>query len=100
MRHFLQTDRVLVYRFEPDLSGVIAVESLQSNVQSVFGHKIKDPCFTNKHLKRYKQGQSHIVNNVNTAQLATCYREVLQKFGVLANLVVPIVASKVIYGDF
>ena len=98
VRHFLQTDRVLVYRFEPDLSGVIAVESVTSNAQSVFGHKIKDPCFADKHLERYKQGQSHIVNNVNTAKLATCYREVLEEFGVQANLVVPIIASKELWG--
>ena len=98
VRHFLQTDRVLVYRFEPDLSGVIVVESVTSNAPSVFGHKIKDPCFADKHLERYKQGQSHIVNNVNTAQLATCYREVLEEFGVQANLVVPIIASKELWG--
>lgn len=98
VRQFLQTDRVLLYRFEPDLSGVIAVESVGKNVTSVFGHKIKDPCFAEKHLRRYKQGESHVVNNVNTAQLATCYREVLQEFEVQANLVVPIVATEELWG--
>jgi len=32
VRQFLQNDRVLIYRFEPDLSGVIVVESLPRSI--------------------------------------------------------------------
>ena len=98
VREFLNTDRVLIYRFEPDLSGVIAVESANPAVQSVFGHQIKDPCFTARHLKRYKQGRVHVIEDIETAKLASCYRDVLKKFEVRANLVVPIVANKELWG--
>ncbi len=98
VRQFLQTDRVLIYRFEPDLSGVIAVESVRKPAQSVYGHKIEDPCFADKHLERYKQGRVHIINDVSTAELTPCYGEVLKNFGVRANLVVPIVASEELWG--
>jgi GAF domain-containing protein len=98
VRQFLQTDRVVIYRFEPDLSGVIVVESVTENTQSVFGHRLHDPCFTDKHLERYKQGQIHVVEDVEQAQLVACYSDVLKKFGVKANLVVPIVANDRLWG--
>ena len=98
VRQFLQSDRVLIYRFEPDLSGVIAVESSTETTRSVYGRKIEDPCFAQKHLERYQQGHVHIVNNVQTAQLAACYQQVLEDFGVQANLVVPIIAQDELWG--
>ena len=98
VREFLQADRVLIYRFEPDLSGVIAVESTAKTAQSVFGRRIKDPCFAEKHLDRYRQGKVHVVNNVKTNNLAPCYQKVLKEFGVRANLVVPIIANQELWG--
>jgi GAF domain-containing protein/anti-sigma regulatory factor (Ser/Thr protein kinase) len=98
VRQFLQTDRVVIYRFEPDLSGVIVVESVTENTQSVFGYRLHDPCFTDKHLERYKQGKIHVVEDVEQAELATCYSDVLKKFDVKANLVVSIVANDRLWG--
>lgn len=98
VRQFLQTDRVVIYRFEPDLSGVIVVESVTEKTQSVFGYRLHDPCFTAQHLERYKQGQIHVVEDVEQAELVTCYGDVLKKFGVKANLVVPIVANDQLWG--
>ncbi len=98
VRQFLQTDRVLIYRFEPDLSGVIVVESVNHHADTVFGFKIKDPCFTSQHIERYKEGKVHILNDVPSANLAPCYKEVLSSFGVKANLVLPIVANGEVWG--
>ena len=98
VRQFLQTDRVLIYRFEPDLSGVIVVESVNERTDTVFGFKIKDPCFTSQHIERYKEGKIHILNDIPKANLAPCYKEVLNSFGVKANLVIPIVASGEVWG--
>lgn len=98
VRQFLRADRVLIYRFEPDLSGVIVVESLTESTQSVFGYKLHDPCFAEQHLERYKQGKVHVVDDVEQAKLVTCYHDVLKRFGVRANLVVPIVANDQLWG--
>ena len=98
VREFLQADRVSIYRFEPDLSGVIAVESTAQGIPSVYGRRIEDPCFAEKHLDRYRQGKVHVVNNVESASLAPCYKKALQKFGVRANLVVPIIANQELWG--
>jgi GAF domain-containing protein/two-component sensor histidine kinase len=98
VRQFLRADRVLIYRFEPDFSGVIVVESLAESTQSVFGYKLHDPCFADQHLERYKQGTVHVIDDVEEANLVTCYHDVLKRFGVKANLVVPIVANDQLWG--
>jgi GAF domain-containing protein/two-component sensor histidine kinase len=98
VRQFLKADRVLIYRFEPDFSGVIVVESLAESTQSVFGYKLHDPCFADKHLERYKQGTVHVIDDVEQGNLVACYHDVLKRFGVKANLVVPIVANDQLWG--
>ena len=98
VRQFLQTDRVFVYRFEPDWSGLIVVESVNNYANSVFGFKIKDPCFSSQHIERYRGGKVHAVNNVPEADLASCYKEVLNAFNVKANLVVPVIANGELWG--
>jgi GAF domain-containing protein/two-component sensor histidine kinase len=98
VRQFLRADRVLIYRFEPDYSGVIVVESRTESTQSVFGYKLHDPCFADRHLERYKQGKVHVIDDVEQANLVTCYDDVLKRFGVKANLVVPIVANDQLWG--
>ena len=98
VREFLVTDRVSIYRFEPDYSGVITVESANESVPSVFGHKLNDPCFAEKHIESYKLGRVHVIDDVDQAKLVPCYKDVLQQFEVKANLVVPIVASDELWG--
>lgn len=98
VRQFLQTDRVLIYRFEPDWSGVIVVESVGDRVDSIFGLKIQDPCFTAKHIERYKNGTFHVLHDVPEANLVPCYEEVLKSFDIKANLVAPIIANEALWG--
>ncbi|MEM7713092.1 MAG: GAF domain-containing sensor histidine kinase [Cyanobacteria bacterium P01_A01_bin.68] len=98
VRLFLKTDRVLVYRFEPDWSGLMVAESVVAPYQAVIGSKIKDPCLTEKHIKKYQQGGIRVIENVETARLPECYRDLLSSFGVKANLVVPIIADEKLWG--
>lgn len=98
VRQFLETDRVLIYRFEPDWSGVIVVESVQHKSQSVVEFKIEDPCFAAEHIDNYRQGKIHVIDNVLVANLDPCYTNVLNTFDVKANLVVPIVANAELWG--
>ena len=98
VRQFLKVDRVLIYRFEPDLSGVIAVESVEKPDWSIINRKIQDPCFKEKHLDGYKQGKVHAVDNVETSKLAPCYKQTLREIEVRANLAVGIVANQKTWG--
>ncbi|BAZ45296.1 GAF sensor signal transduction histidine kinase [Chondrocystis sp. NIES-4102] len=97
VREFLQTDRVLLYRFEPDWSGVIVTESVK-NDHTVVGYRVKDFCFATKHIEEYKHGKIQAINDTTTAKLPSCYQEILSSFGVKANLIVPIIASEQLWG--
>ena len=98
VRLFLQTDRVLVYRFEPDWSGLMVAESVIAPYQAVFGSKIKDPCFTEQDIKEYTEGRIKAIENIETAALPACHGDLLTAFDVKANLVVPIIADEKLWG--
>lgn len=98
VRLFLQTDRVLVYRFEPDWSGLMVAESVVAPYQAVIGSKVKDPCLQEQHIKKYKQGGIRAIENVETAHLPECYKDLLTSFEVKANLIVPIIAEEKLWG--
>jgi len=98
VRQLLACDRVLVYRFLPDWRGIMDVEAVVPPWQSALGDVIGDSCFTERYIEAYRQGRIHIVNNLDTAAVATCYRELLQHYQVKANLVLPITVDGRLWG--
>ena len=98
VRQFLQTDRVLIYRFEPDWSGKITVESVATPWTAVLGSSFQDPCFTANHIDRYRQGRIQVVADIYTAGLNQCHIDLLASLQVRANLVVPIVSNQDLWG--
>ncbi len=93
VRQLLGCDRVLIYRFYPDWSGLIAVESVRSPDLAVRGRVVKDPCFERSWLMPYREGRVQATADVKQAGLRDCYVEFLADFEVRANLVVPILLS-------
>ncbi len=92
VRQFLQTERVFIYRFEPDWSGYVAVESVVSGCSSILGTKIKDSFFEEP-LGRtlYQKGRFEAIEDIYTAELSKCHVDLLARLQIRANLVVPIV---------
>ncbi|HBL57667.1 MAG TPA: hypothetical protein DDZ80_03675, partial [Cyanobacteria bacterium UBA8803] len=98
VRQFLETDRVLIYRFNPDWSGVVAVESVDTGWMAILGITIHDPCFDQISAQLYQQGRIHAVENIYTAGLEQCHLDLLAQFQVRANLVVPILQGEKLWG--
>jgi diguanylate cyclase (GGDEF)-like protein len=90
VRQFLQTDRVLIYRFEPNWSGTVVVESVACEYMATLGMMIHDPCFRESLIQPYLQGHIHAVSDIYTGGLTPCYAKFLAQLHVRANLVVPI----------
>ncbi len=92
VRQFLQTDRVLIYRFNSDGSGTMVVEAVLPPWMNTLGLTVEDTCFrTNPALvDRYRQGHTHHIDNIHQAKINPCYRDLLAGFQVQANLAVPI----------
>jgi diguanylate cyclase (GGDEF)-like protein/PAS domain S-box-containing protein len=103
VRQFLQTDRVLIYRFQPNWSGTVVVESVASEYMSILGRTINDPCFGELQIQPYQQGGIQAITDIYTAELTPCHVQFLEQFQVRANLVVPILQGdthQATEGDF
>lgn len=99
VRQFLRTDRVVIYRFEPDWSGIVAVESVSSDWSPTLGAAIHDTCFTTEtQVQPYKQGRVRAIEDIYTENIAQCHVELLARFQVRSNLVVPILQGENLWG--
>ncbi|MUL36637.1 MHYT domain-containing protein [Gloeocapsopsis dulcis] len=99
VRQFLQAERVFVYRFEPDWSGIVVVESVAPEWDSIAGKNIKDTFFSypgNREL--YQQGKIQVVDDIHTAGLNPCHADLLAQLQVRANLVVSILKEEQLWG--
>jgi PAS domain S-box-containing protein len=86
----LKCDRVMIYHFEPDWSGKVTVEAVGDPQWSILGSVINDSCFESSWIEQYQQGQVTHNEDIATATISECHRELLASFNVKANLVAPI----------
>lgn len=98
IRQFLESDRVIIYRFKVDLSGIIIAESTIVGGTSLLGTNIKDTCFREKYIERYKRGGIQVVEDIYAAGLHPCQIDLLASLQVKANLVVPILLKQDLWG--
>ncbi|MBD2296089.1 diguanylate cyclase [Anabaena sphaerica FACHB-251] len=98
VRKLLQTDRVIVYRLQPDGSGIVLVESVGSEWQPTLGKEIKDCYFVEKCRQDYRKGTVYVVNDIYAAGFPQCQLDLLGELQAKANLVVPIVQGKNMWG--
>ncbi|HEY9698860.1 MAG TPA: GAF domain-containing protein [Trichocoleus sp.] len=98
VRHFLAVDRVVIFQFYPDWSGKIVVESVRPGCPPLLDQVIDDPCFGNGWHELYRQGRIGIVEDAETDNIQSCYRELLTSITVRANLIVPILQDDRLWG--
>jgi PAS domain S-box-containing protein len=93
IRHFLTCDRVIIYRFQPDWSGIVAAESVGTPWQPIAGTLIHDCCFAQSYAQLYQQGRVQAIEDIYTAGLSACHIELLAQYQVKASLIAPIVTD-------
>jgi len=98
VRLFLRTDRVVIYRFKPDWSGTVTVESAAPGIMPILFTHIEEPCFRDGYVSLYEQGRVRAINDIYTAGIDPCHIELLSGFGVRANLVVPVLQEGQLWG--
>ncbi|MFM9265283.1 PAS domain S-box protein [Tychonema sp. BBK16] len=94
VRQLLQTDRTVIYRFNPDWSGAVVTESVAKNQIALRNLKIDDPCFRQRLVDIYQQGWVRSIEDIYQADLSECHIKFLEKFEVKANLIVPILEAE------
>ena len=98
IRHFLATDRVVVYQFKSNWSGTIVAESLEEGCQSLLGKEIRDEYFAEHLIEPYRNGRIQVTDNIYVSNLTGCYINLLTQIEVKALIVVPIVMGNKLWG--
>lgn len=63
-KEVFQSDRVVIYRFQPDGTGQVIAESVNSGLPSALDEDIHDPCIPEEILSDYRNGRVFISSNV------------------------------------
>lgn len=98
IQQFLQCDRVLVYQFEPDWSGVVKAEAVLPEWKTMLGDTITDSCLQHRAVHLYEKGEKLAVSNIYEAGYSDCHLQLLERYQVKANLVVPILVEHQLWG--
>ena len=98
IRTFLNSDRVIIYRFHPDGSGVVVTESVLEPWQSILNLEITDTYFSQTIGQFYRQEMMRVTPDIYTAGFSPAHIELLQKLQVKAKLVVPILQASQLWG--
>lgn len=98
VRQLFNLDRVVIYQFESDWSGLVAVESLAEGCLSILGLHVTDTRFQLAHTAYYLNGDSQAIEDIETAALSACHLELLHKLNVRAVLIVPILQQERLWG--
>lgn len=98
VRQFLQTDRVIIYQFQANNRGLVAVESVGVGWKSIVKQTILEPCLGEKGLQFYREGNTRAISDIYSYDLPQCHIDLLRNFEVRANLVVPIRQGEKLWG--
>ena len=98
VRQFLECDRVIIYRFNPDWTGMVVVESVGQEWTPALGTNIQDTCFQDTKAPHYQQGGIRAIDDIYNAGLSPCHVQLLEPFQVRATLVVPILQGENLWG--
>ncbi|MBD2517920.1 PAS domain-containing protein [Nostoc sp. FACHB-973] len=97
VRLALKTDRVVMYRFNSDWSGIIIAESIAQGWTKTLGKTVNDP-FRENYIEMYKNGRVRATNDIYEAGFTECHREILEGFQIKANLIAPIIHNNQLVG--
>ena len=98
VRNFLNVERVTIYQIEPEQNGKFVVESVTPSISPIVGLHIHDPCFDRNYVLNYQNGRVSAIDDIWTNTLHPCYRKFLNKLGIRANLIMPLVANNKLWG--
>jgi methyl-accepting chemotaxis protein PixJ len=94
----LAADRMVVYRFFPDLSGHIAGEAVLPGFASALTDRIEDPCIPKELMAAYTQGRTVATPDVMATEYHPDHKQLFTRLQIKSNLVVPILQGNNLLG--
>lgn len=101
MRHFLNADRVAIFEFDPDSGyddGLFVAESVGAEYDSVLAKRVHDHSFGESFAELYFQGKYRAIDDIYDSKLCRCHVDILEKFQIRANLVIPVILKERLWG--
>jgi len=99
IRQILQSDRVIVYQFQPDRCGIVIEESVSDPALSILGLVMPEEHFPHTWVTPYQQGRTRIIQDIYTDPgLSDCHRGFLEHLQVRSNLIVPLLFQDHLWG--
>ncbi len=100
LRQLLNTDRVGVFRFYPNLGweGEFIYENVAEAWKSALTAKLHDHCFAGKFAGLYQQGRINVNADIYQAEISDCHIQMLEAFQVRANIVSPLIKGQDLWG--
>ncbi|YAF93937.1 MAG: GAF domain-containing protein [Nodularia sp. CChRGM 3473] len=100
VRQLLNTDRVGVFRFYPELGweGEFIYEDVAAQWSSALTAKLRDHCFAAEFAGLYQQGRIKVMADIYQASVSDCHIQMLEKFQVRANIASPLMKGKDLWG--
>ena len=100
LRQSLQVDRVVLYYFYEKWQGQVTFESLSADKYSILGSTGASDCFNHEYAALYLEGRVRAIADLELEAIQDCHREFLRSIQVRANLVVPILIPRGLWGTF
>jgi methyl-accepting chemotaxis protein PixJ len=98
VRELLGADRAVIYQFDPEFNGLVVAESMLPGWSASLGVPITDTCFKESKAAQYATNRIAATDDIYNAGLTACHIQLLERFQVKANLVVPILLGEQVWG--
>jgi PAS domain S-box-containing protein len=98
IQKMLNSDRILIFRVWGDGTGTVVQEAVLPDWQSILDENIFDPCFQLNYQEKYLRGETSAIVDIDRANIQPCHAELLKRYSVKANLVVPILSRDELWG--
>ena len=98
VRLLLQADRSLIYRFLPDQTGIILVESVGNPWQSLLGEVFRDERLTVEAFQQWQEQGRTIIADIDNAGLEAFYVEIFAQRQIRAIMLLPLTVGNHLWG--
>jgi GAF domain-containing protein len=98
LRESLEVDRVALYYFYSQWQGQVTFESLSCDEYSIFGSTGPHDCFNDEYASLYLAGRFRAIPDIELEPIHDCHRDFLRNLKVRANLVVPVLIPRGLWG--
>ncbi len=98
LQRSLQVDRVALYYFYSQWQGQVTFEAVSDASFSILGSTGADDCFNADYAELYLAGRICAISDIEQASIHDCHRDFLSSLSVRANLVVPILTRRGLWG--